>query len=58
VLAFSKGGIRMENIRIGDAAGYKIGTWHFPKTGWWILHIIGITGVLYFGWLFGGMFFS
>jgi hypothetical protein len=48
----------MENIRIGDAAGYKIGTWHFPKTGWWILHIIGITGVLYFGWLFGGMFFS
>jgi len=27
-----------------------LGTWGFLRTGWWILHIVGITAVGYIGY--------
>jgi len=47
----------MENTQYKNADGYDIGTWHFLKAGWWILHVVGIAGVFYVGWLFGGSVF-
>jgi len=47
----------MEGSGMRSADGYNIGTWHFLKAGWWVLHIIGIAGTFYVGWLFGGSVF-
>ncbi|MGI6453255.1 MAG: hypothetical protein ACOX0E_07330 [Syntrophomonadaceae bacterium] len=47
----------MEGSELKTKDGYDIGTWHFLKTGWWILHIIAIPGVFYLGWVFGDAVF-
>ena len=47
----------MEGSELKTEDGYDIGTWHFLKTGWWILHIIAIAGVFYLGWVFGDAVF-
>lgn len=47
----------MESTSMKNADGYDIGTWHFLKTGWWVLHVVGIAAVFYVGWLFGGSVF-
>ncbi|HEX3010718.1 MAG TPA: hypothetical protein VHQ70_01610 [Syntrophomonadaceae bacterium] len=47
----------MEGSELKTKDGYDIGTWHFLKTGWWILHIIAIAGIFYLGYIYGASVF-
>jgi hypothetical protein len=49
LIIIRKGGLRMDGSEIRSADGYDIGTWHFLKAGWWVLHIVGIAGTFYVG---------
>jgi hypothetical protein len=43
----------VEGTELQSRDGYDIGTWHFLKTGWWILHIVAIGIVFYIGYAIG-----
>ena len=34
-----------DNVR-----NYDLGTWGFLKTGWWVLHVVGIALFIYIGY--------
>jgi len=43
--------VKSSELRSND--GYDIGTWHFLKAGWWVLHVISIAVVFYIGYMLG-----
>ncbi len=43
----------MESSELKSQDGYDIGTWHFLKTGWWVLHVVSIGVVFYIGYAVG-----
>ncbi len=43
----------MESSELKSQDGYDIGTWHFLKTGWWVLHVVAIGAVFYVGYAVG-----
>lgn len=47
----------MEGSEIKTKDSYDIGTFHFLKAGWWVLHIITISGMFYLGYLYGASVF-
>ncbi len=46
-----------DNNEIKTAQGYDLGTFHFLKAGWWVLHILAIGLVFYLGYLYGASVF-
>ncbi len=46
-----------KNSELRSQDGYDLGTFHFLKVGWWVLHVIGIAAVFYLGFLYGGTVF-
>lgn len=47
----------MENDEVKHDSNYELGSFHFLRSGWWLLHVIAIAAVFYLGYLFGGSLF-
>jgi len=46
-----------DNHDLRTQDGYELGTFHFLKTGWWVLHLIAIAIVFYLGYAYGARIF-